>query len=488
MITLKKEDEIRHLQQLITFYQFIVQEMNEGVHVIDEQGRSIIYNKKMSEIESMQAEDVLGKNLLDVFPFSRGEESTLYRALKERETVKKVRQTYFNDKGKEINTINHTFPIMDHHTIIGAVEIANDVTKIERIIRESILNKENTKYTFESIIGSSAAMKEVIENAKRVTRTSSSVLIVGETGTGKELFAQSIHNGSYRSAAPFISQNCAALPDSLIEGLLFGTSKGAFTGAIERPGLFEQAEGGTLFLDEINSLTLPLQAKLLRALQEKTIRRIGDTKDKQIDVRIIAAINEDPFEAISNQRIRKDLYYRLSVVTLFIPPLRDRKEDILELTKHFISKYNHLFDMNVERVSEEVKQHLLSYHWPGNVRELQHIIEGAMNLMVDEKEILHTHLPVHHIRRQNQLEKEAFDQSKPDDQDTASLLNRENQEQVWSQIEESKTLREKVEEFEKYYITRILDKHRSNISQAAKELGISRQSLQYRLRKYKKTM
>ncbi|MCK9906124.1 sigma-54 factor interaction domain-containing protein, partial [Frankia sp. Cpl3] len=145
-------------------------------------------------------------------------------------------------------------------------------------------------------------LQELIENAKRAARTSSSVLVVGETGTGKELFVQSIHHASSRASAPFISQNCAALPESLIEGLLFGTTRGAFTGAVERPGLFEQAEGGTLFLDEINSLGLPLQAKLLRALQEKSIRRIGDTKDRMINVRIIAAINEDPIEAISKQQ------------------------------------------------------------------------------------------------------------------------------------------------------------------------------------------
>src|SRR6185312_2560684 len=148
------------------------------------------------------------------------------------------------------------------------------------------------------IIGSSDQIKNVIEASKRATRTSSSVLIVGDTGTGKELFAQSIHNGSNRSSKPFISQNCAAFPDSLIEGLLFGTKKGAFTGAIERPGLFEQAEGGTLLLDEINSLNPALQAKLLRSIQEKTVRRVGDTKDKKVDVRIIATMNEDPIDAI----------------------------------------------------------------------------------------------------------------------------------------------------------------------------------------------
>lgn len=200
------------------------------------------------------------------------------------------------------------------------------MTKLERLIRENMNKKGSTTYTFDSILGTSPAIQDVIENAKRATRTSSSVLLAGETGTGKELFAQSIHNGSDRSGGPFISQNCAALPDSLVESILFGTKKGAFTGAVDQPGLFEQAHGGTLLLDEINSLNLSLQAKLLRALQERKIRRIGSTKDTPIDVRIIATMNEDPIDAIAGERMRKDLYYRLSVVTLIIPHFGNEKK------------------------------------------------------------------------------------------------------------------------------------------------------------------
>ncbi|TGV00324.1 AAA family ATPase, partial [Mesorhizobium sp. M00.F.Ca.ET.186.01.1.1] len=263
-------------------------------------------------------QDVLHKPLSEVFQFHSGQESTLLTCLRTGNSIRNTRQTYFNDKQKEITTINNTYPIIENGQIIGAMEIANDVTKMERLIRENLLAKNGSRYTFEQIIGKSGPILDVIENAKRAARTSSSVLVVGETGAGKELFVQSIHNASLRSSGPLISQNCAALPDSLIEGLLFGTARGAFTGAVERPGLFEQAEGGTLFLDEINSLSMPLQAKLLRALQEKSIRRIGDTKDRAIDVRIIAAINEDPVEAIANSHLRKDLYYRLGVVTLFL--------------------------------------------------------------------------------------------------------------------------------------------------------------------------
>lgn len=203
-------------------------------------------------------------------------------------------------------------------------------------MKTNLSRKQNTKFTFDHIIGDSRAIQSVIAEAKRVIRTSSSILIIGETGTGKELFAQSIHNESQRSTKPFISQNCAAIPETLMESLLFGTNRGAFTGAIDKPGLFEEANGGTLLLDEINSLSPALQAKLLRAIQEKTIRRIGGTQEKEIDVRIIATINEDPLEAIAHNRLRQDLYYRLSVVTLCLPPLRERKEDIAYLVQHFI--------------------------------------------------------------------------------------------------------------------------------------------------------
>ncbi|MDN4091835.1 sigma 54-interacting transcriptional regulator [Brevibacillus agri] len=455
------------LETLLRIYEHILDRMNEGVHVIDATGTTIVYNQKMTELESMARQDVLHKPLSEVFQFHSGQESTLLTCLRTGNSIRNTRQTYFNDKQKEITTINNTYPIIENGQIIGAMEIANDVTKMERLIRENLLAKNGSRYTFDQIIGKSGAILDVIENAKRAARTSSSVLVVGETGAGKELFVQSIHNASLRSSGPLISQNCAALPDSLIEGLLFGTARGAFTGAVERPGLFEQAEGGTLFLDEINSLSMPLQAKLLRALQEKSIRRIGDTKDRAIDVRIIAAINEDPVEAIANSHLRKDLYYRLGVVTLFLPPLRERKEDIPMLVSHFIEKYNELFQMEVTGVASDVLQFFQEHDWPGNVRELQHLIEGAMNLMVDETTIRYEHLPLHFLRR-SPASATASEQASP-----RSLPF----------IEEGKSLKETMQEFETAYIHHVVDRYNGNISRAAKELHISRQSLQYRLRK-----
>jgi arginine utilization regulatory protein len=456
--------------KLLFIYQRILDEIDVGVHAIDESGRTIVYNKKMMKIEGMDIDDVLDKNILDVFTFHTHDDSTLLHALKNNQTTQNVKQTYFNNKGQEITTLNATFPVSYESKTVGAIEIARDVTKLEKIIRENILKQGNTKYTFDSIIGRSDALLEVIDSSKRATRTTSSILITGETGTGKELFAQSIHNGSPRSSGPFISQNCAAIPDTLIEGILFGTKKGAFTGAIERPGLFEQAEGGTLLLDEINSLNPSLQAKLLRAIQEKSIRRVGDTKDIPVDVRIIATINEDPIDAIANDRLRKDLYYRLSVVSLFIPPLRERKEDIEELVHFFLEKYNHLFGLNVLGVDDTVLKHFQKYEWPGNVRELEHIIEGSMNFLDYEEKISYNHLPI------SFRNKAIFKETRTEQGDIDHLMVQKGK--------NVKPLNQYMEEAEIYYLRKVLQHFDFNITKAAESLGMSRQNLQYRMRKY----
>ncbi|MCM3728025.1 sigma 54-interacting transcriptional regulator [Neobacillus cucumis] len=454
---------------LTGMYKRILDEIDVGVHAVDETGKTIIYNKKMMQMESMDFQDVIDKNLLDVFMFKDDQSSTLVKALQEGKETSNVKQTYFNNKGREITTINNTIPIYTDDELRGAVEIANDVTKLEKLIKGN-MKKGTSKYTFDHIIGNSPAIKEVIETAKRATRTSSYVLIVGDTGTGKELFAQSIHNGSERLSGPFISQNCAALPDNLIESLLFGTKRGAFTGAMDTPGLFEQANGGTLLLDEINSLNLNLQAKLLRVLQEKTIRRIGDTKDTAVDVRVIANMNEDPIDAVANNRMRKDLYYRLGVVTIFVPPLKDRKEDIPLLVEQFIAKYNERFQMQVKGLSEEVKLSFFEYDWHGNVRELEHIIEAAMNIMMDGEDfIMYRHLP-YQYRNKMQMKERMMPLS------TVETFMKETG-------DVTVPLKEQLELFEKTYIEHVLKKNDFNISKTAKLLGLSRQSLQYRLKK-----
>ncbi|MBO9131028.1 sigma 54-interacting transcriptional regulator [Bacillus sp. 165] len=469
----KEENDFHTPLDINKLYHILLNEIDVGIHVIDEEGKTIIYNRKMMEIESMDSKDVLYKNPLEVFAFQKNQSSTLIEALKLGKTRKNIKQTYFNNKGKEITTINDTFPIIDNGKIKGAIEIAKDITRLRQSIKANVLRNQHTRFTFHDITGNSEAVHIVIEEAKRAARTSSSILIVGETGTGKELFAQSIHNESSRAAKAFISQNCAAIPETLMESLLFGTKKGAFTGAMDNPGLFEEANGGTLLLDEINSLSPALQAKLLRVIQEKKMRRVGDIQEKDVDVRIIATINEDPVEAIAENRLRKDLYYRLSVVTLFLPSLRDRKEDILPLVQRFITKYNIQFDLQVKDIDEEVKELLYKHDWPGNVRELEHMVEGAMNLIEDKEIITPAHLPTRFYR----LAKK--------DSTTMDLLESASSIHPVSPIDFSpKPLKETMEDMERNYIQQVFEANQRNVSQTAKVLGISRQNLQYRLKKY----
>jgi len=293
----------------------------------------------MEAIEGIHKKKVLGKHILEVYPNWKNENSTLLTVLETKKEIIKKKQSYINLKGEKISTVNTTVPLYNGKKLIGAVEISSNFTEVsnmsnqiidlqQKLIKNPKISERETRfYTFEDIIGSNSEFLKALKYAKKSAQMDSSVLIYGETGTGKELFAQSIHSASSRATEPFIAQNCAAIPDSLLEGLLFGSVKGSFTGAEDRPGLFEQASGGTLFLDEINSMSYELQAKLLRVLQENYIRRIGGQKDIKIDVRIIAATNTDPKELLASKTFRKDLYYRINVVGIKLPNLNDRKDD-----------------------------------------------------------------------------------------------------------------------------------------------------------------
>ncbi|RKD28010.1 arginine utilization regulatory protein [Caminicella sporogenes DSM 14501] len=458
--------------------QNILQYIEEGIHVIDSKGKTIIYNSVMSEMEGLDKEQVIGKHILDVFPTLTEETSTLLKVLRTGKMIEEYKQSYLNLKGKKVSSINTTLPIINNGKVLGAIEIARNMTKVSQLSEQIInlrqklnrnynINKKNEKkhYTFDNLIGQNKKFLKAIAFARRAAQTSSSVLIYGETGTGKELFAQSIHYESRRKEKPFIAQNCAAIPETLLESILFGTSKGSFTGAVDRPGLFEQASGGTLFLDEINSMSLPLQAKLLRVLQEGYIRRIGGLKDIPVDVRIIAATNEDPLEAIKKGILRKDLYYRINVINIKIPPLRKRKDDIPLLIKHFINYYNEKLNKDVWMMSEELLEAFMNYGWPGNVRELQNFIESAMNMIFDEHVIKKEHLPYN-------VEELILNGNNKN-------INRD------SRYDKVNDLSEYLANIEKEIILNHLIKNDYNITKTSKNLGISRQNLQYKLKKYR---
>ncbi len=266
--------------------------------------------------------------------------------------------------------------------------LINRAVENRRLMAENNFLREELGYNqgLSGIIGSSPILREAIDLVRKVAPSDSTVLFTGESGTGKELFARSIHDLSRRKNGPFVTINCAAIPSALLENELFGSEKGAYTGSVARKmGKFEIANGGTIFLDEVGDLDVALQAKLLRVLQEKTFERLGGNKTISIDVRIIAATNNDLKESIIKRRFREDLYYRLSVFPINIPPLRERRDDIIELAEYFISKYSREMRKGKLSLSADAKKMLMKYHWPGNVRELENTIERAIILCESRK-------------------------------------------------------------------------------------------------------
>ena len=464
----------------------LLNNLTEGIHVVDNKGKTILYNKKASEIDGLKPKEVLGKNIFEVFPSLTLETSTLMKTLKSGEKYLNHKQTFINYRGKKITTINHTFPIIFKDETKGAVEISKDITQTEELVDDitDLRNKlkdnkkqknkksgvdNNTSYEFSDIIGQNREFNSSVSDAMKSAQSDSSVLIYGETGTGKELFAQSIHNASDRKNNEFIAQNCAALPKDLLESLLFGTEKGSFTGAKSKPGLFEMADGGTILLDEINSMDLSLQAKLLRVLQDGRVRRIGAQKEKQVDVRIITTMNMHPDKAFEKNLLREDLYYRLSVVYIYLPPLRKRKDDIFLLTDHFIEQYNKEFDKNITGLSNKLKDVFKNYPWPGNVRELKHVIESAYNIKQLGDKIEIDDLPGYIRERLGQ---------------NRNIINNWNAEDRIKDNQDLPSLENYLEEIEVKLIENALEKTNDNISAAARKLDISRQSLQYKLKKY----
>lgn len=333
---------------------------------------------------------------------------------------------------------------------------------LEKAVRMRRLEKENVelraevtdRYSFESIIGGSEKMKEVLDLAGRVAASDASLLITGETGTGKELLAKGVHFNSRRADGPFVAVNCAAIPETLIESELFGHVKGAFTGAVrDKEGKFELADGGTLFLDEIGDLRIDLQAKILRTLQEREVDRVGGGKPVAVDARVIAATNKDIERAVKEGAFREDLYYRLNVITLSIPPLRERKEDIPLLVNHFLKKFNKDAGVLMDAAALSA---LTAYGWPGNVRELENVIERA-SVLKRGPLITREELP-------EKLKKEKM-----------------GVEDIILNLPEQGI---SLEDLEKSLIIKALEKHKGNQTRAAEFLGITRPTLIYRMEKF----
>lgn len=453
----------------------ILEHISDGIQVIDQEGMLIYCNRNSAMLDDINLSESIGRHITEVYPSLKEQESTLLKVLENKTPILNREQTYRTYRGKKITTINSTLPILVAGQIAGAIEISRDITPYKELserymdlqstlhTNESALKPEygRAEYHFEDIITVHAEFNRIKTIAMKAARTEIPILVYGETGTGKELLTQAIHNSSKRHLRPFVAQNCAALPSSLLEGILFGTVKGGFTGAVDRMGLFELADRGTLFLDEINSMPQDLQAKLLRVLQDGKIRRIGDTKERKVDVRIIAATNVEPNKAIDMGLIRRDLYYRLNTVTLWIPKLSDRREDIPVLTNYFIEKYNNALYRNIKGLSKQVSDLFMSYEWEGNVRELEHIIESAVNF-TEGQWIEVEDLPP--TLRRNLPQKSQVPPVLSEDCET-DLVKR-------------------LLAYEKKAIEEALEAEEYNISKAAKTLKIPRQTLQYKMKKF----
>lgn len=448
--------------------------VSEGIIITDTRGRILYYNRALEKMEGLEGSRVTGRYLTEVYQVTP-ETSEHMTVVQTGEPVKELPKMYFTAEGREVNLMAGTYPVLAEGGVLGAFSVCRDVTRIKDLLSRNILlqkqmqlenresvHKNGTRYTFEHFIYASQAMDRLVRQVRKAAKTDCALLIYGETGTGKEVLVQSVHNASARRPEPFIGINCAAIPETLLESILFGTVKGAFTGSVNSSGLFEQAGKGTLFLDEINSMSPQLQAKLLRVLQERTYRRLGADRELPVLCRIVTSTNLDPWECIRKGTLREDLYYRFAVFTVYLPPLRERVEDVDRLISYFIQRYGSLYGQGNVMVDPPLREALLRYQWPGNVRELEHVIESCL-AMLDPGENLITfdHLPAYVQPKFLQGKKHpALNPGQP-----------------------RRTLHKIMEDTERQVIENVLKDNKGNISRSARDLGILRQNLQYRMRR-----
>lgn len=455
----------RYVEQILSIYNYL-----DGIMVTDKYGYVEYYVTFRPDVNNLKEKDILRKHITEVYPTLNEETSSILRVLKTGKPISNEFQTLITYKGQSIRAINTTMPIKDHDEIIGAVDVSRYIDSpyqrqdISLSLKESV-EKKNL-YAVDDIVTNSRSMELIKERIPMIADTDSSVLIYGETGTGKELVAQSIHTASKRRNKKFVSQNCAAIPGNLLESILFGTTKGSYTGAENKPGLFEIASGGTLFLDEINSMEISVQPKILKAIEEKQVVRLGGYEPIKTDIKIVSAVNENPLQCIAENKLREDLFYRLSVVQLNIPPLRERINDLFYLVSHFINIYNTSMHCNLIGIDEEVETIFRGYNWPGNVRELKNVIEGAFNVASD-RFIQKKDLP-EYLTRPFVLEEISQN----------ALMT------VPAIPLKGISLEEALETYERELIEHAVAISK-NYVEAAKLLGITKQALNYKLRKYK---
>lgn len=454
--------EVTDLRSIQTMLNAIIQSSEEAITVVDEEGKGIMINPAYTRLTGFSEKDVIGKPA--TIDISEGE-SMHMQVLKTRKPVRGARMKV-GQAGRDV--VVNVAPIIVDGDLKGSVGIIQDMSEITALTNElnrarQIIRTLEAKYSFDDIIGESEEIRLVIDQAKLAASTPISILLRGESGTGKELFAHAIHNASGRKYSKFVRVNCAAISESLLESEMFGYEEGAFSGAKKggKRGFFEEAAGGSIFLDEIGELSIKTQAKLLRVLQEKEIVRVGGTKPIAVDVRVITATNTNLEKQIAAGTFREDLYYRLNRMPLFIPPLRQRKEDITLLTKHLLGKINRDFGRNVEEITPEALLLLTHYDWPGNVRELENVLgRTVIHMAIPETTIQAKHIPAltTHTR------------------DTSPIFLAEE--------DSGQGLARLMDSYEKDVIIKTLAHHEFNKTKAAKTLGISVRNLYYKMEKH----
>lgn len=458
----KMAAKITDLQRMKEMLESIIQSSDEAISVVDEKGNGMVINPAYSRLTGLQEKDIIGKPAhTDI-----AEGSSMH--MKVLETGKSFRRVPMRVGPSHKEVLVNVSPIIAGGMLKGSVGILQDVSELRELTKELERTRQRlrtleAKYTFEDIVGSSEALRVSIEQAKLSADLPVTILLRGDSGTGKELFAHAIHNASARKYDKFVRVNCAAIPETLIESELFGYEKGAFSGADPRgkKGLFEEAAQGTIFLDEIGELSFSAQSKLLRVLQEKEVVRVGGVKSIAVEARVIAATNQPLEKAVKEGTFREDLYYRLQRMPIIVPSLSERKEDIYELSYYFLERINQEYGRSVKTISPPAVSYLSGYYWPGNVRELENILGRAVITMGPQEKIMEKHhLPVLEADKPAPL------------QVSASNLQTEG-------------LEEQVNKKEAEAVLHALKACGGNKTQAARQLKISLRTLYNKMQKHK---
>jgi TyrR family helix-turn-helix protein/PAS domain S-box-containing protein len=443
----------------------ILNSVSEGIIAINESGEITHINEMAKHTLHLEKKEVIGMHA----------EHLLKGKLPILETIitgqpYSLKEVKYHKNDRSVHYLTSGVPILNNvGKVIGAVATLKDYKQVEEMI--SKVDGNLKAFTFDRIVYQGNKMKKIVETAKIVAKGTSSILIRGESGTGKELFARAIHLESCRSKEPFVAINCAALPESLLESELFGYEEGAFTGAIKggKKGLFEQANKGTLFLDEIGELSTQMQVRLLRVLQEGTVRRIGGNKEIKVDVRIISATHRKLEEMISDHTFRVDLYYRLNVVPIHIPPLKERKEDIPIIVQHLIRKICYKLNKQEKFLTSDSLQYLINLPWPGNVRQLENSLELLINVVENDR-----------ITMDDIIQWLSFQTERTE---MKSLMDDENFSFQFCFKKKWPTLKEAVDEVEKELINQVLESHLSS-RKAGSILGVSNTTILNKMKKY----